>query len=209
MREERRARNGGASGGGCGVARRARGASGRRSGRAGRRGVGAGARGVGAGAVPCCLHRTKSKAADGSLVRYLCLIVYTLSSSVFSGLGDFWGEKSSSGVWGEAPYIMVLGRGMGRSPIKTFSLMSGSAAVKETREFNVDGGEFSLLRTLFDNSLTVTAVKDGKKGSVGLNSFEDEAISRAIDDCLAAAVLSLPRRRRLGTLSQQVSFYRG
>ena len=75
--------------------------------------------GSGAGAVPCCLHRTKSKAADGSLVRYLCLIVYTLSSSVFSGLGDFWGEKSSSGVWGEAPYIMVLGRGMGRSPIKT------------------------------------------------------------------------------------------
>ena len=117
----------------CGVgdARRAggeRGASGRRSGRAGRRGVGAGARGVGAGAVPCCLHRTKSKAADGSLVRYLCLIVYTLSSSVFSGLGDFWGEKSSSGVWGEAPYIMVLGRGMGRSPIKTFSLMSGLRA---------------------------------------------------------------------------------
>ena len=32
-REERRARNGGASGGGCGVARRARGASGRRCGR--------------------------------------------------------------------------------------------------------------------------------------------------------------------------------
>ena len=65
-----------------------------------------------------------------------------------------------------------------------------SAAVKETREFNVDGGEFSLLRTLFDNSLTVTAVKDGKKGSVGLNSFEDEAVSRAIDDCLAAAEAS-------------------
>ncbi len=59
----------------------------------------------------------KNKAAVGSLVRYLCLIVYTLSSSVFSGLGDFWGEKSSCGVWGEAPYIMVLGRGMGRSPI--------------------------------------------------------------------------------------------
>ncbi len=88
----------------------------------------AGRRGVGAGAVPCCLHRTKSEAADGSLVRYLCLIVYTLSSSFFSGLGDFWGEKSSSGVWGEAPYIMVLGRGMGRSPIKTFSLMSGLRA---------------------------------------------------------------------------------
>ena len=74
----------------------------------------------------CTKHKTRLP--YGSLVRYLCLIVYTLSSSFFSGLVDFWGEKSSSGVWGEAPYIMVLGRGMGRSPIKTFSLMSGLRA---------------------------------------------------------------------------------
>ena len=45
----------------------------------------------------------KNKAADGSLVSYLYLVLYTLSSPVFSGLGDFWGEKSSRGVWGEAP----------------------------------------------------------------------------------------------------------
>ena len=55
-----------------------------------------------------------------------------------------------------------------------------SATVRETKEFNVDGGEFSLLRTLFDNSLSVTAVKDGKKGSVGLNNFSDEAVEKEV-----------------------------
>ena len=56
-----------------------------------------------------------------------------------------------------------------------------SAACGETREFNVDGGEFSLFRTLFDNSLSITAVIGGRKGSVSLNSFEDEAVERAVD----------------------------
>ena len=49
-----------------------------------------------------------------------------------------------------------------------------TASSGETREFNVDGGEFSLFRTLFDNSLTLTAFIGGKKGSVGLNSFDDD-----------------------------------
>ena len=48
-----------------------------------------------------------------------------------------------------------------------------SASFSETKEFNVDGGEFSLFRTLFDNELTLTAVKDGKKGSIGVNHFDE------------------------------------
>lgn len=57
----------------------------------------------------------------------------------------------------------------------------------ETREFNVDGGEFSLFRTLFDNSLTITAFIGGKKGTVGLNSFEDDKVDEAVKNCIAAA----------------------
>lgn len=57
----------------------------------------------------------------------------------------------------------------------------------ETREFNVDGGEFSLFRTLFDNSLTITAFVGGKKGSVGLNSFDDDKVDEAVKNCIAAA----------------------
>lgn len=58
---------------------------------------------------------------------------------------------------------------------------------KETHEFNVDGGEFSLFRTLFDNALSITAYKENKKGSVSTNSFADEAIKKAAQDCMKAA----------------------
>ena len=62
-----------------------------------------------------------------------------------------------------------------------------SASTGETREFNVDGGEFSLFRTLFDNSLTITAFVGGKKGSIGINSFDAEKVDDAIKSCIAAA----------------------
>ncbi|MBD5459614.1 MAG: TldD/PmbA family protein [Lachnospiraceae bacterium] len=58
---------------------------------------------------------------------------------------------------------------------------------KETHEFNVDGGEFSLFRTLFDHSLSITAYKDQKKGAVAINRFDDEAIKAAAADCLKSA----------------------
>ena len=62
-----------------------------------------------------------------------------------------------------------------------------SAAFGETREFNIDGGEFSLFRTLFDNSLSITAIIGKRKGAVALNSFEDEAVEKAIRDCVESA----------------------
>ena len=65
-----------------------------------------------------------------------------------------------------------------------------SASFSETKEFNVDGGEFSLFRTLFDNSLSLTAVKDGKKGSIGVNHFDTETINSAADNCIASAEAS-------------------
>ncbi|MBE6714201.1 MAG: TldD/PmbA family protein [Ruminococcaceae bacterium] len=67
-----------------------------------------------------------------------------------------------------------------------------TASSGETREFNVEGGEFTLFRTLFDNSLTLTAFIDGKKGSVGLNSFDEEKIDEAVENCIAAARSSTP-----------------
>ncbi len=65
-----------------------------------------------------------------------------------------------------------------------------SASYVETREFNVDGGEFSLFRTMFDNALSLTALKSGKKGSAAINHFDDESISTAADSCIAAAEAS-------------------
>lgn len=67
---------------------------------------------------------------------------------------------------------------------------SVSASYCETREFNVDGGEFSLFRTLFDNDLHLTALKDGKRGKATVNHFDDEALNSAADSCIAAAEAS-------------------
>lgn len=62
-----------------------------------------------------------------------------------------------------------------------------TVAARETREFNVDGGEFSLFRTLFDNSLSITAYKADKKGSISTNSFDREAVKTAVANCIQAA----------------------
>lgn len=64
---------------------------------------------------------------------------------------------------------------------------SVSASSKERREFNVDGGKFSLFRTLFDNSLSLITIKNGKKGSIRINRFDEEAIANAVSECLASA----------------------
>lgn len=58
---------------------------------------------------------------------------------------------------------------------------------KEKHEFNVDGGHFSLFRTLFDRSLSITAYKDSKKGSAFINQFDDSAIKDAVSDCIKSA----------------------
>lgn len=57
----------------------------------------------------------------------------------------------------------------------------------EQREFNVDSGRFSLLRSTFDRSLELTLIKDQRRGRVAINDFDQAAIDRAVQDCLAAA----------------------
>ena len=58
---------------------------------------------------------------------------------------------------------------------------------KETNEFNVDGGEFSLFRTLYDNEISITAFKDNKKGTININRFDDEAIIDVVKNCINVA----------------------
>ena len=50
---------------------------------------------------------------------------------------------------------------------------------KEKHEFNVDGGEFSLFRTLFDRSLSITA-------------YKDSSINSAVMDCIKSAESGIP-----------------
>ena len=62
----------------------------------------------------------------------------------------------------------------------------------EKKEFNVDGGRFSLMRTLFDRDVAVTVLKDQKKGSVHVNRFDDEAVRNAVSECIAVSESAEP-----------------
>ncbi len=62
----------------------------------------------------------------------------------------------------------------------------------EKREFNVDGGQFSLMRTLFDRDVAVTVLKDQRKGSVHVNRFDEEAVRKAVAECISASESAEP-----------------
>lgn len=62
---------------------------------------------------------------------------------------------------------------------------SCSVNYEEVHEFNYEGGDFSLFRTLFNTGLLLMSIKDGKKGSARINSFESDAVAAAVSDCLS------------------------
>ena len=67
-----------------------------------------------------------------------------------------------------------------------------SVSERESKEFNVEVDEFSLLRTLFDRSVSISIYKDNKHGVVALNSFDEERIKEAVRDAYLAAESSEP-----------------
>ena len=62
-----------------------------------------------------------------------------------------------------------------------------SVSESEKKEFNVDGGRFSLMRTLFNRNVVITVLKDQRKGTVQINRFDDDALKTAVSDAIAAA----------------------
>lgn len=60
------------------------------------------------------------------------------------------------------------------------------------KEFNVDGGRFSLMRTLFNRNVTITLLKEQKKGTVTINKFDIETVKKAVSDAIAAAESGQP-----------------
>lgn len=57
-------------------------------------------------------------------------------------------------------------------------------------EINIDAGEFSLMRSTFDNAITMKVIKDNKKGVIAINKFDFTAIDTAAKDCVENAVVS-------------------
>ena len=62
----------------------------------------------------------------------------------------------------------------------------------EKKEFNVDGGQFSLMRTLFNRNVVLTVLRDQRKGTVQINRFDDDALKAAAADALAACAGGKP-----------------
>jgi PmbA protein len=56
----------------------------------------------------------------------------------------------------------------------------------------VDGGRFSLMRTLFNRDVAITVMKDGRKGSVHVNHFDEGEVYDAIAECIAASESAEP-----------------
>ena len=57
-------------------------------------------------------------------------------------------------------------------------------------EINIDAGEFSLMRSTFDNSITMLVIKDNKKGVISINKFDKNAIDTAAKECVGNAIVS-------------------
>lgn len=77
---------------------------------------------------------------------------------------------------------------------KKYDVTYASCVVNEraTKEFNVEVGEFTLLRTLFDKTVAVSVYKNERHGSATINGFEEEKILQAVKDACDAADSSDP-----------------
>ena len=79
----------------------------------------------------------------------------------------------------QAALDALLARGAEKASVR--------AASGETVELNALGGEFTLMRTLLDQSLSLTAIKGGRRGTARLNRLDGDAIRQGAEDCLAVA----------------------
>ncbi len=67
-----------------------------------------------------------------------------------------------------------------------------SLTLIDKQELNVDLGEPNLLRTIFDASVNLVAIKDQKKGSTAVNRTDRSALRQAAADVLAIATAAAP-----------------
>jgi len=59
-------------------------------------------------------------------------------------------------------------------------------------EFNVEANKFSLMRTLFNDELTLKALKKNQKGVIKINKLDKASIDQAASDCISLASSALP-----------------
>ncbi len=62
-----------------------------------------------------------------------------------------------------------------------------SVSEGRVEEFNVDAGEFSLIRSVFNSGASMKVIKDKRKGTAAVNQLDEEAVDNAVAECMAAA----------------------
>ncbi len=85
-----------------------------------------------------------------------------------------------------AEMILAEGKKLGAD------VVTCSVSESEKKEFNVDGGRFSLMRTLFDRSVNIVTLKDGRKGTTSINRFDEESVKNALKQCMDACNSAQP-----------------
>lgn len=85
---------------------------------------------------------------------------------------------------------------------------SVSSGKKE--EFNIDAGEFSLLRSVFNSGVSMKVLKDGKMGQTFINSLEEQDIDAAALECVQSAEASVPDEAYcIASLTENADFVDG
>lgn len=69
---------------------------------------------------------------------------------------------------------------------------SAQASTSQLREFNVDGGQFSLFRTTMEKHLSLTTLKDHRRGTVSGNDLSPQGIEAACAECMLSAQSAAP-----------------
>ncbi|MCL2425732.1 MAG: metallopeptidase TldD-related protein [Oscillospiraceae bacterium] len=69
---------------------------------------------------------------------------------------------------------------------------SCSTAKARKDEFNVEANKFTLLRTLFDDSLSLKALVGGRKGVLVVNKLDKDSIDEAVAGCIELAKSATP-----------------
>jgi len=58
-------------------------------------------------------------------------------------------------------------------------------------EFNVEANKFTLMRTLFNDQLSLKAIKDNKKGITHINKLDKDSVDKAVADCMSLALSAM------------------
>ena len=75
---------------------------------------------------------------------------------------------------------------------KGVSLYEHSEAQTEKRELNTEKADFTLYRTIFSGSVSVSVIMDGKKGSASGNDLTEDGLKKVVEDAITGALSSMP-----------------